>query len=131
MNEWPVLLWKICQMQVRIDVCAPEAVVLIQVGVLTRHILDDGRGFARSKVFKHGHEEATGRTSSIGQHNLCVSKLSWLSCVVCPYLPCSHLLFLLVVLVLQCLKHLRMTHYVLVLVCVASDLHCSSLDCAF
>lgn len=46
----------------------------MQVGVLTRHILDDGRGFARSKVFKHGHEEATGRTSSIGQHNLCVSK---------------------------------------------------------
>lgn len=42
------------------------------VGVLTRHILDDGRGFARSKVFKHGHEEATGRTSSIGQHNLCL-----------------------------------------------------------
>ena len=36
-------------------------------------------GLARAKVFKHGHEEATGRTSSIGQHNLCVS------CV----LPCS------------------------------------------
>ncbi len=49
--------------------------VTLQVGVLTRHILDDGRGFARSKVFKHGHEEATGRTSSIGQHNLCVSSL--------------------------------------------------------
>ena len=48
--------------------------LLAQVGVLTRHILDDGRGFARSKVFKHGHEEATGRTSSIGQHNLCVSR---------------------------------------------------------
>lgn len=50
----------------------------LQVGVLTRHILDDGRGFARSKVFKHGHEEATGRTSSIGQHNLCVSSTSCL-----------------------------------------------------
>ena len=46
------------------------------VGVLTRSILDDGRGLARSKVFKHGHEEATGRTSSIGQHNLCVSRFS-------------------------------------------------------
>jgi GTPase len=23
-------------------------------------------------VFKHHHEEATGRTSSIGQHNLCL-----------------------------------------------------------
>ena len=42
------------------------------VGVLTRSMLDDGRGLARSKVFKHGHEESTGRTSSIGQHNLCV-----------------------------------------------------------
>ena len=45
------------------------------VGVLTRSMLDDGRGLARSKVFKHGHEELTGRTSSIGQHNLCVSHL--------------------------------------------------------
>ncbi|KAK9810862.1 hypothetical protein WJX73_003019 [Symbiochloris irregularis] len=42
------------------------------VGVLTRSMLDDGRGLARSKVFKHGHEEVTGRTSSIGQHNLCL-----------------------------------------------------------
>lgn len=33
---------------------------LSQVGVLTRSVLDDGRGFARSKVFKHGHEESTG-----------------------------------------------------------------------
>ncbi|KAL4858377.1 GTP-binding protein 1 [Chlorella vulgaris] len=42
------------------------------VGVLTRSVLDDGRGSARSKVFKHGHESETGRTSSIGQHNLCL-----------------------------------------------------------
>ncbi|GIL71540.1 hypothetical protein Vretifemale_1902 [Volvox reticuliferus] len=42
------------------------------VGVLTRSILDDGRGLARSKVFKHHHEETTGRTSSIGQHTLCL-----------------------------------------------------------
>lgn len=34
--------------------------------------MDDGRGLARSKVFKHGHEASTGRTSSIGQHNLCL-----------------------------------------------------------
>ena len=27
------------------------------------------------QVFKHGHESATGRTSSIGQHNLCVGLL--------------------------------------------------------
>lgn len=42
------------------------------VGVLTRSMLDDGRGLARGKVFKHHHEETTGRTSSIGQHNLCL-----------------------------------------------------------
>mmetsp|Transcript_28049 Transcript_28049/g.75778 ORF Transcript_28049/g.75778 Transcript_28049/m.75778 type:complete len:612 (-) Transcript_28049:155-1990(-) len=42
------------------------------VGVLTRSMLDDGRGLARSKMFKHHHEEATGRTSSIGQHTLCL-----------------------------------------------------------
>ncbi|KAF6266501.1 hypothetical protein COO60DRAFT_1632621 [Scenedesmus sp. NREL 46B-D3] len=42
------------------------------VGVLTRSMLDDGRGLARGKVFKHHHEESTGRTSSIGQHNLCL-----------------------------------------------------------
>jgi len=44
------------------------------VGVLTRSILDDGRGLARSKVFKHSHEESTGRTSSVSQHNLCLSE---------------------------------------------------------
>mmetsp|Transcript_23542 Transcript_23542/g.65268 ORF Transcript_23542/g.65268 Transcript_23542/m.65268 type:complete len:580 (+) Transcript_23542:416-2155(+) len=44
------------------------------VGVLTRSILDDGRGLARSKVFKHGHEESTGRTSCVGQHNLCLDE---------------------------------------------------------
>jgi GTPase len=27
---------------------------------------------AGSQVFKHHHEESTGRTSSIGQHNLCL-----------------------------------------------------------
>jgi GTPase len=42
------------------------------VGVLTRSMLDDGRGSARSKVFKHHHEGETGRTSAIGQHNLCL-----------------------------------------------------------
>ena len=35
------------------------------VSTLTNKILDDGRGFARSKVFKHKHEQETGRTSSI------------------------------------------------------------------
>jgi len=35
------------------------------VSTLTNKILDDGRGFARAKVFKHKHEQETGRTSSI------------------------------------------------------------------
>ena len=37
------------------------------VGVLTKSLLDDGRGSARSKVFNFSHEQANGRTSSIGQ----------------------------------------------------------------
>jgi GTPase len=36
------------------------------VGVLTRGVLDDGNGFARSYVLKHNHERARGQTSSIG-----------------------------------------------------------------
>lgn len=35
------------------------------VGVLTKSVLDDGRGFARSKVFNFIHEQNNGRTSSI------------------------------------------------------------------
>lgn len=37
------------------------------VGVLTKHIMDDGRGSARKMVFNFTHEQANGRTSSIGQ----------------------------------------------------------------
>jgi len=35
------------------------------VGVLTRNMLDDGRGKARSLVFRHRHEAENGRTSSV------------------------------------------------------------------
>lgn len=35
------------------------------VGVLTRNMLDDGRGKARSMVFRHRHEAENGRTSSV------------------------------------------------------------------
>lgn len=38
------------------------------VGVLTKGSLDNGRGLARMKVFRHNHEVANGRTSSIVQH---------------------------------------------------------------
>lgn len=37
------------------------------VGVLTKQIMDDGRGSARQKVFNFSHEAQNGRTSSIGQ----------------------------------------------------------------
>ncbi|MES1909408.1 MAG: hypothetical protein MHM6MM_002149 [Cercozoa sp. M6MM] len=38
------------------------------IGVLTGGLLDDGRGGARSRIFRHGHEAETGRTSAIAQH---------------------------------------------------------------
>ncbi len=34
---------------------------MLQVGVLTRGIIDDGRGKARSFVFHHKHEKDSGR----------------------------------------------------------------------
>lgn len=36
------------------------------LGVLTHGALDDGRGTARLKLFRHKHEAETGRTSSVG-----------------------------------------------------------------
>jgi GTPase len=36
------------------------------VGVLTRGVLDDGNGLARSYILKHNHERLRGQTSSIG-----------------------------------------------------------------
>ena len=36
------------------------------LGVLTHSLLDDGRGTARLKLFRHKHEAETGRTSSVG-----------------------------------------------------------------
>lgn len=35
------------------------------ISTLTHRILDDGRGLARKKVFKHKHEQESGRTSDI------------------------------------------------------------------
>jgi GTPase len=37
-------------------------------GVLTKNILDDGRGLARSKILRFPHEKESGRTSSVAQH---------------------------------------------------------------
>lgn len=36
------------------------------LGVLTHGDLDNGRGFARQKLFRHKHEMESGRTSSVG-----------------------------------------------------------------
>jgi GTPase len=36
------------------------------LGVLTHSVLDDGRGHARTKLFRHKHEIESGRTSSVG-----------------------------------------------------------------
>ena len=43
------------------------------ISTITNNILDDGRGFARSKIFKHPHELDTGRTSSISLKHLKVN----------------------------------------------------------
>lgn len=40
------------------------------IGVLTRGVLDNGRGLARSHVFVHKHEIETGRTSSVSHQIL-------------------------------------------------------------
>ncbi|KAJ2916809.1 hypothetical protein MD484_g3627, partial [Candolleomyces efflorescens] len=40
------------------------------LGVLTRGVLDDGRGKARVGLFRHKHELETGRTSSVGMEIL-------------------------------------------------------------
>ena len=36
------------------------------LGVLTHGELDNGRGLARMKLFRHKHEVESGRTSSVG-----------------------------------------------------------------
>lgn len=36
------------------------------LGVMTHGELDNGRGIARQKLFRHKHEMESGRTSSVG-----------------------------------------------------------------
>lgn len=49
------------------------------VSTLTNKILDDGRGLARSKVFKHKHEQETGRTSSISFRYMRINEEKYIS----------------------------------------------------
>jgi len=39
-------------------------------GVLTRDVIDNGRGLARDLIMKHKHEKETGRTSSVSHYYL-------------------------------------------------------------
>jgi len=44
------------------------------IGVLTKNILDNGKGLARKNICKFPHEDDTGKTSSIGHHYITYSK---------------------------------------------------------
>lgn len=52
-----------CRVAVVGNVDAGKSTLL---GVLTHGELDNGRGLARQKLFRHKHEAETGRTSSVG-----------------------------------------------------------------
>ena len=49
------------------------------VSTLTNKILDNGRGLARSKIFKHQHEKDSGRTSSISFRYIKVNDEKYIS----------------------------------------------------
>lgn len=62
------------------------------LGVLTHGELDNGRGYARQRLFRHKHEMESGRTSSVGNDILgfdnlgewgwwprCVGSVAWMS----------------------------------------------------
>lgn len=56
-------LYFLCSVAVVGNVDAGKSTLL---GVLTHGELDNGRGFARQKLFRHKHEMESGRTSSVG-----------------------------------------------------------------
>ncbi|KNE60009.1 hypothetical protein AMAG_05448 [Allomyces macrogynus ATCC 38327] len=54
-------------LEVRVAVCGNvDAGKSTLLGVMTRNALDNGRGKARVNLFRHKHEQETGRTSSLG-----------------------------------------------------------------
>ena len=57
------MIYLFCRVAVVGNVDAGKSTLL---GVLTHGELDNGRGFARQKLFRHKHEMETGRTSSVG-----------------------------------------------------------------
>lgn len=67
-----VLLRRIeCDLEIRVVVVGNvDAGKSTLIGVLTHELLDDGRGLARSKIFRHKHELETGRTSSVTHESM-------------------------------------------------------------
>lgn len=63
--QGPALILGSCPCRVAVvgNVDAGKSTLL---GVLTHGELDNGRGFARQKLFRHKHEIESGRTSSVG-----------------------------------------------------------------
>ncbi len=48
---------------------------------MTHGVLDDGRGVARQKLFRHKHEVETGRTSSVGNVGFFVKSQFYLNII--------------------------------------------------
>lgn len=65
------------------------------LGVLTHGELDNGRGYARQKLFRHKHEQETGRTSSVGNDILGFDNkghhiyIKFARIYICTYLNCT------------------------------------------
>eukprot|EP00993_Chasmostoma_nieuportense_P003128 NODE_386_length_2310_cov_65.706367_g357_i0.p1 GENE.NODE_386_length_2310_cov_65.706367_g357_i0~~NODE_386_length_2310_cov_65.706367_g357_i0.p1 ORF type:complete len:751 (+),score=187.55 NODE_386_length_2310_cov_65.706367_g357_i0:76-2253(+) len=68
-GEWLVRRWaEEDYIDMRIAICGNvDSGKSTFVGVLTKGILDNGRGSVRQKVFKHKHEQESGRTSAISE----------------------------------------------------------------
>ena len=49
------------------------------ISTITNRILDDGRGSARKKVFRHKHELETGRTSDISFRYIKISEEKYIT----------------------------------------------------
>lgn len=52
------------------------------LGVLTHGELDNGRGHARQRLFRHKHELESGRTSSVGNDILGFDSLGKFICII-------------------------------------------------
>ena len=66
-QEWLSPNWIICLYLIRVAVVGNvDAGKSTLLGVLTHGELDNGRGMARQRLFRHKHEMESGRTSSVG-----------------------------------------------------------------